>query len=85
MLKDRNLLIVNALGLVKGCPAGKPLGSCIFQKMSDRFSLRQSYNYLGLLDESEISKMLRAHFTCFSARMEQSCKCKMTANNGVTD
>lgn len=83
MLKDRNLLIVNALGLVKGCPAGKPIGSCIFLKISNRYSLRQSYNYLNLLDETEISKMLRSHFTCFNARMEQSCHYRMPECSGL--
>ena len=83
MLKDRNLLIVNALGLIKGCPVGKPLGSCIFQKMSGMYSFRQSYCHLNLLDENELSKMLRTHFNCFNARIEQSCKDKWPASTGI--
>jgi hypothetical protein len=72
MEKDRSLLVVNALGLVRHCPSGKPHLSCPFYKISNCFSLRDSYKYLTALTDEDIFQMIRQHNICSLSRSDES-------------
>jgi len=65
-------MVVNALGLVKQCPSGKPQSSCPYGKISSRFSLHDSYRFLNSLTDEDIFRMICRHSKCEYAGNEIS-------------
>jgi hypothetical protein len=81
---ERNIMILNLLGLVRKCPAAQRSAGCVCRGAIRHFGLHQAYMFLQAMDDDFLSSLLQQHRACLGqgeCRFEGNINQKHLMNN----